>query len=220
MLADGHTEEEIVATTLVLLSLGTALLGICLIVVGKAGLADAVSYLPMPVVGGYLAFIGYFCCQAGIALCISKPLVTFADWVYLFNERNLLLALPGLVAGVILTLASRKITNDAALPLIMVAIPVSFYVLLYITGENLETAREKGWVGQVAPPVAVSELIGLVNFSLIQWGLWVKIFATWCGMVFVVSFASCLDVAAISIDMGEALDTNHELATVGISNRT
>jgi len=37
--------------------------------------------------------------------------------------------------------------------------------------------------------------------------------------VFVVSFASCLDVAAISIDMGEALDTNHELATVGICNR-
>jgi CRP-like cAMP-binding protein/anti-anti-sigma regulatory factor len=37
-------------------------------------------------------------------------------------------------------------------------------------------------------------------------------------MVFVVSFASCLDVAAISIDMGKALDTNRELATVGICN--
>jgi hypothetical protein len=36
--------------------------------------------------------------------------------------------------------------------------------------------------------------------------------------VFVVSFASCLDVAAISMDMGEALDVNAELMTVGISN--
>ena len=33
-----------------------------------------------------------------------------------------------------------------------------------------------------------------------------------------VSFSSCLDVAAISMDMGEALDTNSELMTVGISN--
>ena len=33
-----------------------------------------------------------------------------------------------------------------------------------------------------------------------------------------VSFSSCLDVAAISMDMGEALDTNKELMTVGISN--
>lgn len=34
------------------------------------------------------------------------------------------------------------------------------------------------------------------------------------------SFASCLDVAAISLDMGEALDTNKELSTVGICNST
>lgn len=38
------------------------------------------------------------------------------------------------------------------------------------------------------------------------------------GMTFVVSFSSCLDVAAISMDMGQALDTNNELMTVGISN--
>lgn len=37
-------------------------------------------------------------------------------------------------------------------------------------------------------------------------------------MTFVVSFSSCLDVAAISMDMGQALDTNNELMTVGISN--
>jgi SulP family sulfate permease len=38
-------------------------------------------------------------------------------------------------------------------------------------------------------------------------------------MVLVVSFSSCLDVAAISMDMGEALEVNTELTTVGISNR-
>jgi len=41
---------------------------------------------------------------------------------------------------------------------------------------------------------------------------------TWLGMVLVVAFASSLDVAAISMDMGEALDTNSELRTVGIGN--
>ena len=43
-------------------------------------------------------------------------------------------------------------------------------------------------------------------------------FCCFLGMVFVVSFSSCLDVAAISMDMGEALDVNNELKTVGISN--
>ncbi|CAM9846217.1 unnamed protein product [Hapterophycus canaliculatus] len=38
------------------------------------------------------------------------------------------------------------------------------------------------------------------------------------GMIFVVAFSSTLDVAAIEIDMGEPLDTNKELNTVGWSN--
>lgn len=51
-----------------------------------------------------------------------------------------------------------------------------------------------------------------------RWDLIAEIAPTWVGMVFVVSFASCLDVAAISMDMGEVLDTNKELKTVGIGN--
>lgn len=47
MLDDGHTEQEILSTTLVLLSVGTALLGIILVLMGRFRLADAVAYLPM-----------------------------------------------------------------------------------------------------------------------------------------------------------------------------
>jgi MFS superfamily sulfate permease-like transporter len=100
----------------------------------------------------------------------------------------------------------------------MVAIPAIFYVVIYSTGIGLDGAREAGWVGEVAPPVPVADLVGLVDISLVRWDLIADVFPIWVGMVFVVSFASCLDVAAISIDMGEALDTNKELRTVGIGN--
>ena len=167
-----------------------------------------------------LAFIGYFCCQAGVALCISKSLVTVSDWGYLLEPRYLLLATPGLLAALLLTWLSRKAENPAALPMAMVAIPAIFYLIIYTTGIGLEGAREGDWVGPVAPPVPVSDLIRLVDLSLVRWDLVGDILWTWVGMIFVVSFASCLDVAAISMDMGEALDTNRELATVGICNCT
>lgn len=218
MLDDGESEKAIVSTTLALLSLGTALLGLILILMGHFKLANAVSYLPMPVVGGYLAFIGYFCCQAGVALCISKPMVTLADWGYLLQPSLLLLATPGLLAALLLTWLSRNAPNPSSLPLAMVAIPAVFYVIIYATGVGLEGAREGQWVGQVAPPVPVSDLFHLVDLALVRWDLIGNIIWTWVGMIFVVSFASCLDVAAISMDMGEALDTNKELATVGICN--
>lgn len=145
-------------------------------------------------------------------------MMSIVDFKYLFVPNNLLLAMPGLVAGLVLTLTSRNATSSGILPIVMVSIPAIFYLILWLTGSTLEDAREEGWVGPVAPTVPVSDLFRLVKFNQVRWDLILEILPTWLGMVFVVSFASCLDVAAISIDMGEALDTNRELATVGICN--
>ena len=40
----------------------------------------------------------------------------------------------------------------------------------------------------------------------------------WAAMVIIVAFSSCLDVAAIEMDLGRPLDMDGELTTVGISN--
>ncbi|KAH9262351.1 hypothetical protein BASA82_000619 [Batrachochytrium salamandrivorans] len=63
-----ETAEEAVATTVVSLSLCTTLLGVVVVVVGRFKLASFVSLIPMPVVAGYLAFIGFFCLAAGLGL--------------------------------------------------------------------------------------------------------------------------------------------------------
>jgi hypothetical protein len=78
------------------------------------------------------------------------------------------LAAPGLIAGLLLTYLSRTATNDAILPGAMVAIPIVFYVIIWWTGIGLEGAREGGWVGEINPPVPVSDLFQLVTFSSIR----------------------------------------------------
>lgn len=55
MTADGHSEEEVLSTTLVLLCFGTAALGAVLMLMGRFRLADAVAYLPMPVVVRFIS---------------------------------------------------------------------------------------------------------------------------------------------------------------------
>jgi len=218
ILEDGGTIEEIISTTCVFLPLGTAVLGLVLYFMGKYRLADVMAYIPMPVVSGYLAFIGYFCVEAGVALCISRPMISLMDWKYMLDAKLFCLAVPGLLAGLILTLVSRKAKSDLTLPFVMVGIPALFYVAIYATGLGLDGARTGGWVGEVAPPVLIGDLFRLIDFELVRWDLLPKCVPTWIGMVFVVSFSSCLDIAAISMDMGEVLDANAELATVGISN--
>lgn len=161
---------------------------------------------------------GYFCVMAGVSLCIDKAMIVPADWAYLLNMDLLTLAIPGLVAGLGFCLVSRYSTSDTTLPIFMVSLPLLFYVLIYITGYGVDPARDHGWLGPLSQPVSPQKVFELVKLDQVHWFVLKDCFAIWAGMVFVVSFSSCLDVAAISMDMGEALDVNNELMTVGVSN--
>lgn len=63
--ADDEVVAVIVSTTIVLLALSTASLGGVLILAGKFRFADAVAYLPLPVVGGKCTLLGSSCFSHG-----------------------------------------------------------------------------------------------------------------------------------------------------------
>ena len=83
------------------------------------------------------------------------------------------------------------------LPLSMVLIPTLFYIILFVNGWSIEDARDGGWIGETSDAVAVQDLFSLVDFGKVHWSLAKDIVATWAGMVFVVSFSSCLDVGKL-----------------------
>jgi hypothetical protein len=172
VLADGGSIEEILSTSIVTLAAATTSLGLVLMFLGKFNCANAVSYLPLPVVGGYLAFIGYFCVVAGVGLCISKSMIGgdfLTDLQLLADRQSFLLALPGLLSGLLMMVVARLSQNDAALPLTMFLIPTSFYAFLYLFGITLDDAREGKWIGKIQQTASVSTLIELVDFSQVRW---------------------------------------------------
>ena len=223
-------DEEIIATTLVGLGCCTAALGASLWITGRLQLADAVQYLPLPVIGGYLAFIGLYCFEAALSLMTGLELTgllsltdAHTEWHELTTLRNLWLTLPGILCGIALLLMVVRVRHYLALPLSLMAIPVGFYAVLLCTELNLEhladTNSTQGWIAPLPTetPPPFYEVWSLFR-SRIHWSALPALFPTWLGMFFVVAFGSCLDVAAISLDMGQRLDYNHELKVVGISN--
>ena len=50
-----------------------------------------------------------------------------------------------------------------------------------------------------------------------HWSVLPTIAPVWAAMVIIVAFSSCLDVAAIEMDLGRPLDMDGELTTAGIS---
>ncbi len=52
----------------------------------KFKLATYVQYVPLPVVGGYLGYVGYFCLAAGIGQGSGVQIGSFSSWLNLCTQ--------------------------------------------------------------------------------------------------------------------------------------
>ncbi|GFH14135.1 uncharacterized protein HaLaN_10132, partial [Haematococcus lacustris] len=76
----GLTPEVMVATSLITISVSCSVTGMLMMVVGRMKLAQMVQYVPLPVVGGYLGYVGYFCLAGGVALGTSTQISSLGSW--------------------------------------------------------------------------------------------------------------------------------------------
>ena len=218
MKKEGRNEDTIVSTVVVILSVGTALLGVALIIIGQLKLASAVQYIPVPVIGGYLAYIGFFCGRAGIAMMtglIADDMILLNN---IFKSEMLVLWIPGVSLGLTMYAALRNINSPYVLPIFMVSTLVGFYGLCYFSDVSLQDARDMNLIAPLTQEEPFWDSWKLYDFSLVRWEQLPTQFFRWVGMFIVVAFSSSLDVAAIEMELNLPLDYNKELTTVGLSN--
>ena len=149
---DGRDDEEILATTLIGLSLFTTMLGISLVLIGRLKIASYVKYLPTPVVGGYLAFIGFFCGQGGISLMSNVHVSGVLEWYKFAHIQEIIWSLPGILGGIGIYISMRKMKHMAVLPCAVAFIMIIFFITLGVTGTSLYDAKTLGWVNQADDP--------------------------------------------------------------------
>jgi len=175
--------------------------------------------LPLPVVGGYLGYIGYFCFAAGLASATGKGITTPLTW-YLLFDLSLLgkLALLTLFT-LILCVVHFKVHHFSGLPTVLTLLPVLFFCALPLFGTTPDECRETGWLPPPIPSAGGFNVFELFNPHLVHWEFVWNQWLSMLGLVIVVTFGSSLDIAAIQAAMeGEELDYNVELVTVGIAN--
>lgn len=242
--AHGDDDATTMAAALWTLGLATALLGVSLIVFGRLRLASLAMYLPVPVVGGYLAYIGFYCGQAGLAMMAGVEVTRLSDWPKLFHGNGPAKMAVGVVvvAAIVCTssIAEKQGWSRAAkaliMPLVLVATCVTFYAALYAGGVSLDQARHHGWVGAL-PTTSHHEGDGTWRSVpvLRPWSLYAphnnagdvlqavgriapRLLPSWLAMVCVVAFSSSLDIAAVEMELGSPLNYDSELQTVGLGN--
>ncbi|KAG7383245.1 hypothetical protein PHYPSEUDO_003925 [Phytophthora pseudosyringae] len=211
--------EERVATVLVHLSISTILVGLGLILTGKARLASLVQYLPTPVIGGYLAYVGFFMVKGGVSLTTGVSLASVHGYgVLMSSSHSLMLLAPGLVGGVMLSVLTSRFRHFAVFPSCIVVLPASFFLVVWISSYTLDDARTAGFLEDNGTGVSVTEVYALFDFNHIHWSAMPAQIPTMLSMFVMIAFASSLDIASICMGTTSNMNYNAQLQTVGMSN--
>jgi len=209
----GYDDDTMLATVTVGLGLATALLGIGLVIIGRLRLAQLVQALPTPVVGGYLAFIGWFCGVSGLAMMAGTSELTVDvlqdKWHYM---------MPGLAGGLTIYISARILRHVAVLPTCISLILLLFYLGLWVTDKSIEDATRNGWMPEQEDAPVWYHTWDYLQFDKVVWSAFPPQALTLVSMIFVVALSSSLDIAAIELELKQPLDYNSELSMVGISN--
>lgn len=146
-----ETPERILPTCLFIMSMSTFSLGFALVGIGRLKLASVVQYIPMPVVGGYLAYIGSFCFQASLEMMAGISIATPTDWYKLISLHHFLLVLPGVGCGVVIFVLLPIFKSPAVLPISLSLMILMFYFISTVAGIDVEQSRSSGWVAPLTP---------------------------------------------------------------------
>lgn len=165
-----------------------------------------------------MAFIGFFCGQAGLAMMSGIEIMTIADWPKLCNEKSLLLILPGVFCGIGIYVVMMITRSPLSLPVCMIVILSVFYSCLAYSDASLQDARDYGWIAPLSEPLPFYEAWQYYDITAVEWSVIPSQVFRWIGMFLVVAFSSSLDIAAIEMELGLPMDYDRELMTVGVSN--
>ncbi len=205
-------------TSLAAIMISTVLNGVVCVLLGKFKLGNLVSYLPYPVIGGFLAGTGMLLVLGAFQVMTGKN-VTLLNLAPLFQNGAWWFWLPGVIFAVVLFWSVMKVSHYLVLPGVLVAAMVIFYLALWGTGTSIATAAQTGWLVRGLPKgEALFRWWNPAGFALVEWkailGQSGEIFA--CVIISLLSLL--LNITAIGLSTNREIDLDTELTINGWAN--
>jgi SulP family sulfate permease len=204
----------VIAATLVV----TVLCGVAFLVMGIYRLGNLLRFVPVPVVGGFLAGIGWLLLKSGIYVASDESpyLTPIRD---LFQASALQLWLPAVGLGLILLVATRVVKSPLVIPAVLGMGLVLFAIGMLVTGSSIESARSGHWL--LLGPFDEFQSWQPWTFRALSGADWSAVLGQWLGIltaVFVAVIAILFNISGTEVVLHRDLDTNRELRDAGVLN--
>jgi sulfate permease, SulP family len=204
----------VVAATLVV----TVLSGIVFVVLGASRRANLIRFIPYPVVGGFLAGVGWLLVKGALYVSadVLPSLTPIGD---LFQASALQLWGPAFAFGVILLVATRLVKRPIVIPVVLGVGLVLFAIGMLVTGSSIASARSGHWL--LLGPFDSFQSWRPWSLRSITGADWSAVAGQWAGILaamLVGTIVLLFNISGSEIVLRRDLDTNRELRDAGLLN--
>lgn len=219
--ADLHAsgnDDRILPTVLAAIVVGSLICGAFLLFLGYFRLGNLIRYVPFPVVGGFLAGIGWLLLKAALS-SMAGFTVHYDNAAQLVEPLVLIRWLPGVLIGTLLWTLQTYRPRPTNLPLVLGGAAALFWLAARAAGFSPEELQASGWL-LGAPPEGglwhpLQHLAALPNAA---WALFPERILEFVTLALMIAVALLLTANAIEIGTKRDLDLNRELKLAGLAN--
>ncbi len=210
-------EEQKLATIICAIAVASVATGLFLLALGIFRLGRLIRFVPMPVVGGFLAGMGclIFFGSFGVATGIAPSLDAMHA---LMLPHAIAKSTFAIAVAAALWFATERAGSPLAAPAVIVLAIVLFHAIGQITGYGLDELAAAGWFPVIPdgelpwPPLNISDL------ARADWGLIAAHSFIIATMMLVTAMAILMNVSSIEMANDSDADIEREFTASGLAN--
>ena len=208
---------DLLAPTLIAMSLTTALTGLLLCVLGFTHAGRAIRFVPYPVIGGFLGATGWLMITGAMQVVTDQRPALTNIGAFLDAAVAAKLA-AGLIVAITLFIALRRSKSLFVLPGVLLAAIAATYLFLVLTGSPLVVAQAEGWMFRPQP------MAGLISpwqpgaLRGFSWTALPALAGDLLAVMFVTVINFLLNTTAIEIASRTEANIERDLKVLGLAN--
>lgn len=213
----GAPPEVLLPTVVAAIALGSLFTGVFLWLLGYFKLGKAVSFIPYPVVGGFMAGTGWLLIRGGMQVMTDLPLDFrhFQDLAALSQWGHWSAGLGLAIALLVLT---KRYQHYLMMPGILLVAIALFYGTLLATHTDIATARMQGWLLGPFPQGNLWQPLQFSDGTAIDWSIILEQTGAIATLMFISLLSLVLTNNGIELAIEREINLNRELQAVGLAN--
>ena len=193
------------------------MVGLFMLLMAKFKLGNLVRFIPHPVIGGFLAGIGWLLLKGGIGVMAQAP-TGLGEIGGLFAQATMIKWLPGLGFALVLFWMLRRWSHFLILPGMVLAGILLFFAGLEFTGTSFTRAEALGWFLGPFPEGALWKAIPFSAIGQVRWDLILSMGLPMITIFVISSISLLLNASGLELSSKTDIDLNREIKTAGIAN--